>query len=140
MMTAFVKSMKNAPTIGTMRNANGERPVRSVTAFMMASAAAVERSRRIPLEVGAGSGYAAAVLSRLVADVHGVELLPELAEQARRSLSLSSSPPLPRARRFWDGWLAQKASAARPACWIGPPGRSIRAASWRWGVRTCCWG
>lgn len=34
------------------------------------------------LEIGIGSGYAAAILSRLVAGVHGVERLPELAEEA----------------------------------------------------------
>jgi protein-L-isoaspartate(D-aspartate) O-methyltransferase len=38
------------------------------------------------LEVGAGSGYAAAVLGRLVAEVYAVELRPALAERARASL------------------------------------------------------
>lgn len=39
------------------------------------------------LEVGAGSGYAAAVLGRLVAEVYAIELLPALAERARATLS-----------------------------------------------------
>jgi protein-L-isoaspartate(D-aspartate) O-methyltransferase len=39
------------------------------------------------LEVGTGSGYQAAVLSLLVARVHTIEILPELAERARRLLS-----------------------------------------------------
>ncbi|MCP5115532.1 MAG: protein-L-isoaspartate(D-aspartate) O-methyltransferase [bacterium] len=38
------------------------------------------------LEVGAGSGYAAAVLSQLAAKVIAVEIIPELAEQARANL------------------------------------------------------
>ena len=38
------------------------------------------------LEIGTGSGYQAAVLSRLCAAVYSVELLPELAERARRTL------------------------------------------------------
>ena len=38
------------------------------------------------LEVGTGSGYAAAVLSRLVRDVVSVERIPELAERARATL------------------------------------------------------
>jgi protein-L-isoaspartate(D-aspartate) O-methyltransferase len=38
------------------------------------------------LDVGTGSGYQAAVLSELVADVHSIERIPELAEQARRNL------------------------------------------------------
>jgi protein-L-isoaspartate(D-aspartate) O-methyltransferase len=39
------------------------------------------------LEVGTGSGYSAAVLSLLAAEVIGVELQPALAEQARRALA-----------------------------------------------------
>lgn len=39
------------------------------------------------LEVGAGSGYAAAVMSRLSAHVDTVELVPELAEKAARTLA-----------------------------------------------------
>jgi protein-L-isoaspartate(D-aspartate) O-methyltransferase len=39
------------------------------------------------LDVGSGSGYHAAVLSRLCAEVHGVELDPQLALQAARALA-----------------------------------------------------
>jgi protein-L-isoaspartate(D-aspartate) O-methyltransferase len=39
------------------------------------------------LEVGTGSGYQAAVLGRLAAEVHTVERIPELAERARRTLA-----------------------------------------------------
>jgi protein-L-isoaspartate(D-aspartate) O-methyltransferase len=42
--------------------------------------------RRV-LDVGAGSGYQAAVLAELDAEVHTIERLPELAEQARRNLA-----------------------------------------------------
>lgn len=38
------------------------------------------------LEIGAGSGYQAAVLGRLAKTVHGVEIIPELVEDARRVL------------------------------------------------------
>ncbi len=38
------------------------------------------------LEIGTGSGYQAAVLSRLVSEVYTVERLEELAEQAKKSL------------------------------------------------------
>ncbi len=38
------------------------------------------------LEVGAGSGYQAAILSRLVKKVYTVELVPELAEKAAKAL------------------------------------------------------
>jgi protein-L-isoaspartate(D-aspartate) O-methyltransferase len=39
------------------------------------------------LDVGTGSGYQAALLSRMAAQVIGVELVPELAENARRALA-----------------------------------------------------
>ncbi|TML90671.1 MAG: protein-L-isoaspartate(D-aspartate) O-methyltransferase [Actinobacteria bacterium] len=42
--------------------------------------------RRV-LDVGAGSGYQAAVLAELDAEVYTIERLPELAEQARRNLA-----------------------------------------------------
>ena len=38
------------------------------------------------LEVGAGSGYQAAILSQLVKKVYTIELEPQLAEQARKNL------------------------------------------------------
>ncbi|MCK6627270.1 MAG: protein-L-isoaspartate(D-aspartate) O-methyltransferase [Anaerolineae bacterium] len=38
------------------------------------------------LEIGTGSGYQAAILSRLAAKVYTIERIPELAEQARRNL------------------------------------------------------
>jgi len=38
------------------------------------------------LDVGTGSGYQAAVLAELARDVHSIERLPELAEEARRNL------------------------------------------------------
>jgi protein-L-isoaspartate(D-aspartate) O-methyltransferase len=39
------------------------------------------------LDVGTGSGYQAAVLAELAAEVHSIERLPELAEIARRNLA-----------------------------------------------------
>ena len=38
------------------------------------------------LDVGTGSGYQAAVLAELAAEVHSIERIPELAERARASL------------------------------------------------------
>lgn len=56
-----------------------------IVAFMCE--AAKLSGRELVLEVGAGSGYGAAVLSQLAAEVHTVERIPELAEQARDTLS-----------------------------------------------------
>jgi protein-L-isoaspartate(D-aspartate) O-methyltransferase len=52
---------------------------------LMAQAAAIQRSDRV-LEIGSGSGYAAAVLAELADRVDTVERLPELADQARATL------------------------------------------------------
>ena len=38
------------------------------------------------LDVGTGSGYQAAVLAQLASEVHSIERIPQLAEQARRNL------------------------------------------------------
>jgi protein-L-isoaspartate(D-aspartate) O-methyltransferase len=45
------------------------------------------RSGQRVLEVGTGSGYQAAVLAELVGEVYTVELLPELAEAAKKRLA-----------------------------------------------------
>jgi len=39
------------------------------------------------LEVGAGSGYQAAILAQLAAEVHTIEFIPELAERAAQTLA-----------------------------------------------------
>lgn len=52
---------------------------------LMAQAARLDRSDRV-LEIGTGSGYAAAILAELADRVDSVERLPELAAQARATL------------------------------------------------------
>ncbi len=46
----------------------------------------VQPAERV-LEIGTGSGYQAAVLGELAAEVHSVELIPELARQAGKTLA-----------------------------------------------------
>jgi protein-L-isoaspartate(D-aspartate) O-methyltransferase len=53
---------------------------------MMAQAAGHEPGARV-LEIGTGSGYGAAVLSRIAAEVYTVERVPVLAEEARDRLA-----------------------------------------------------
>ncbi len=55
-----------------------------IVAFM-SEALALEPSDTV-LEIGTGSGYQAAVLAKLAAQVYSIELLPELAARARRTL------------------------------------------------------
>lgn len=53
---------------------------------LMSEALQLQGSERV-LEIGTGSGYAAAVLSRLAREVHTVERIAGLAEAARRLLA-----------------------------------------------------
>ena len=53
---------------------------------VMAEAARIDASARV-LEVGAGSGYAAAILAELAKDVVTIERHPSLAEGARQTLA-----------------------------------------------------
>jgi protein-L-isoaspartate(D-aspartate) O-methyltransferase len=39
------------------------------------------------LEIGSGSGYQAAILSRLAGEIYSIEIVPELAESARHNLA-----------------------------------------------------
>jgi protein-L-isoaspartate(D-aspartate) O-methyltransferase len=59
------------------------------------------------LEVGTGSGYQAAVLSKLAREVHSVEFIPELAESARSNLADYENVTV----HFGDGSLGWQESA-----------------------------
>jgi len=52
----------------------------------MTEALQLEPAHRV-LEVGTGSGYQAAVLADLASQVHSIEIVPDLAEHARRALA-----------------------------------------------------
>ncbi len=57
------------------------------------------------LEIGTGSGYQAAVLSRLVADVYSIEIVQPLAERAAKTLEeLGCKNVHIRAGNGWLGW------------------------------------
>ena len=65
---------------------HGQTISQPYTVAFMCEALELDGSERV-LEVGTGSGYAAAVLSRLAKEVHTTERLPQLAEEARQRLS-----------------------------------------------------
>src|SRR5678815_4370817 len=54
------------------------------------------------LEIGTGSGYQAAVLSRIAARVYTIEILPDLGERARRELAELGYTNVE--SRIGDGW------------------------------------
>lgn len=53
---------------------------------LMTDLLAVSKDAKV-LEVGAGSGYQAAVLSMLVKEVHSIEIIPELARECRKRMN-----------------------------------------------------
>ncbi|MFZ0430561.1 MAG: protein-L-isoaspartate(D-aspartate) O-methyltransferase [Acidobacteriota bacterium] len=58
------------------------------------------------LEVGTGSGYQAAVLSRLTRHVYTIEIIPELAQRARETLAgLGYENVTVRAGDGYEGWV-----------------------------------
>jgi len=74
-----------------------------IVAFM-AQAAAIEPGDRV-LEIGTGSGYGAAVLAELAGRVHTIEIVPELAERARRVLQATGYANVEvRTGNGWLGW------------------------------------
>jgi protein-L-isoaspartate(D-aspartate) O-methyltransferase len=68
-----------------LRIGHGQTISQPYMVAIICQTAAVREGDRV-LDVGAGSGYQAAVLAELGADVHTVERIPELAARARASL------------------------------------------------------
>ena len=69
-----------------LRIGNGQTISQPTVVARMASLLELAPGDRV-LDVGSGSGYHAAVLSRLAGHVYGVELEPELAARATRALA-----------------------------------------------------
>ena len=74
-----------------------------IVAFM-AEAAEIGPDARV-LEIGTGSGYGAAVLAELAAEVYTIEIVPELAERARSALARAGYDHVQvRTGNGWLGW------------------------------------
>lgn len=85
----------------------GQRLSRSFIVALMTEYAQVQQGSRV-LEVGTGSGYQAAVLSELGAEVYSIEIIPELSERARRTLySLGYEDVRLRVGDGVEGWPQQ---------------------------------
>jgi protein-L-isoaspartate(D-aspartate) O-methyltransferase len=80
------------------------------------------------LDVGTGSGYAAAVLAELAREVHSVERIPELAEAARASLAAAGYE---RVRvHVGDGWLGLPEHAPYDGIAVAAAAPEVPAALW----------
>jgi protein-L-isoaspartate(D-aspartate) O-methyltransferase len=84
---AFVPeaSKRDAYADGALPLSHGQTISQPLMVAMSAEALRLEGDETV-LEVGAGSGYQAAVLSKLVKKVYAIEIIPELVANARRVL------------------------------------------------------
>lgn len=80
-----VSMRKSAYDDGALPIGHGQTISQPFTVAFMCEALRVQPDETV-LEVGTGSGYGAAVLSRIARTVHTVERIPELAQQARQRL------------------------------------------------------
>jgi len=71
---------------GPMPIGHGQTISQPYIVALMTELLQVESTDRV-LEVGTGSGYQAAVLGQMAVEVHTVEMIPELAAQAARTLT-----------------------------------------------------
>ena len=71
---------------GPMPIGHGQTISQPYIVALMTELLQVEATDRV-LEVGTGSGYQAAVLGQMAVEVHTVEMIPELAAQAARTLT-----------------------------------------------------
>ena len=85
-----------------LRSPHGQTVSQPFMVALICQGLGLEGDERV-LDVGTGSGYAAAVLAELAAEVHSIERIPELAEAAR-----ARSPRRATAAsqvHVGDGWL-----------------------------------
>jgi protein-L-isoaspartate(D-aspartate) O-methyltransferase len=80
------------------------------------------------LDVGTGSGYAAAVLAELAGEVHSIERIPDLAESARRSLAEAGYGRVQ--VHVGDGWLGLPEHAPYGGIAVAAAAPSVPEALW----------
>jgi protein-L-isoaspartate(D-aspartate) O-methyltransferase len=80
------------------------------------------------LDVGTGSGYAAAVLAELAAEVHSLERIPELAATARTALDEAGYERV--VVHVGDGWLGLEQEAPFDAIAVAAAAPEIPPALW----------
>jgi protein-L-isoaspartate(D-aspartate) O-methyltransferase len=76
---------RNAYADGALPLSHGQTISQPLMVAMSVEALRLEGHETV-LEIGAGSGYQAAVLSKLAKQVYAIEIIPELVQQARRVL------------------------------------------------------
>ena len=80
------RQKQNAYFDGALPLSHGQTISQPLMVAMSVEALRLEGDETV-LEVGAGSGYQAAVLSKVAKRVYGIEIIPELVANARRALA-----------------------------------------------------
>jgi protein-L-isoaspartate(D-aspartate) O-methyltransferase len=81
--------------------------------------------REVVLEIGTGSGFQTALLTRLASEVFTIERIPELAEEARRSLAACGIEHV--VQRVGDGTLGWPEYAPYDAILVGAASPDVPA-------------
>ena len=97
------------------------------TVAFMVEALRLKPTDRV-LEIGGGSGYAAAVLSRVAAEFFCIERIPQLAERAQRRIDELGYENI--TLRCGDGTLGWQEQAPFEAIVVAAGGQSVPAAYW----------
>ncbi len=112
---------------GPLPIGNGQTISQPFIVAYMAEALALRGTERV-LEVGSGSGYAAAVLSLLAADVYGIELEGELHARSVATLGRLGYPNVH--LRHGDGFKGWKEAAPFDAILLSCAAEEIPAPLW----------
>ncbi len=79
------------------------------------------------LEIGTGSGYQSAILADIVKQVYSIEIVPDLAESARRALAQAGVSECGGAHRQWLSRVARARAFRSHHCHRGAAGDSTGA-------------
>ena len=131
-----LRAMAAVPASNSSASASGAAPTRTPALpisggqtisqpYMVAricEALQLTGSERV-LDVGTGSGYQAAVLAELAAEVHTIERIPELAEAARERLARGGLRSRPASMSATERWAcpSSRPSTESPS----PPRRPV---------------
>ena len=131
-------SRRRPTTTARFRCGYGQTISQPYIVALTCEALELEGDERV-LDVGTGSGYAAAVLAELAAEVHTIERIPELAETARASARRRRvrARPRPRRRRRSSGSPSSRRTTRSPSPRPRPdvPSAALGAASRGWPDR-----
>jgi protein-L-isoaspartate(D-aspartate) O-methyltransferase len=112
---------------GALPLAHGQTVSQPFIVAVTCQGLALDGDERV-LDVGTGSGYGAAVLAELAAEVHSIERIPALAEAARAALDAAGYGRVQ--VHVGDGWLGLPEHAPYDGIAVAAAAPEVPAALW----------